>query len=70
MSQTTNGLMTASELAKYLGVHVRTIYRWLKEPGVGLPVIRMEGPKGRVMLRFERDKIERWLSGPVVDRKD
>lgn len=47
-------IMTASELASYLRVDVRTVYRYLKE--AQLPALRMEG-----RWRFRRDAIDQWL---------
>jgi len=47
-------LMTASELAKYLKVEVRTVYRYLKD--ADLPAIRMGG-----RWRFRKEDIDRWL---------
>jgi len=47
-------LMTASELAKYLKVELRTVYRYLKD--ADLPAIRMGG-----RWRFRKEDIDRWL---------
>lgn len=47
-------LMTASELARYLKVDLRTVYRYLKESQI--PTLRMGG-----RWRFRRDDIDRWL---------
>lgn len=47
-------LMTAQELARYLKVDLRTVYRYLKD--TKLPAIRMEG-----RWRFRREEVDRWL---------
>ncbi|MBI2903266.1 MAG: response regulator [Candidatus Methylomirabilis oxyfera] len=47
-------LMTAPELAKYLKVELRTVYRYLKD--AQLPAIRMGG-----RWRFRKEDIDRWL---------
>jgi excisionase family DNA binding protein len=47
-------LMTAPELAKYLKVELRTVYRYLKD--AELPAIRMGG-----RWRFRKEDIDRWL---------
>jgi len=47
-------LMTAPELAKYLKVELRTVYRYLKD--ADLPAIRMGG-----RWRFRKEDIDRWL---------
>ncbi len=50
----TGELMTAPELAKYLKVELRTVYRYLKD--TQLPAIRMGG-----RWRFRKEDIDRWL---------
>ncbi len=47
-------LMTAPELAKYLKVELRTVYRYLKD--ADLPAIRMAG-----RWRFRKQDVDRWL---------
>ena len=47
-------LMTARELAKYLKVELRTVYRYLKD--AQLPALRMGG-----RWRFRRGDIDQWL---------
>lgn len=47
-------LMTAPELARYLKVDLRTVYRYLKESQI--PTLRMGG-----RWRFRRQDIDRWL---------
>ena len=47
-------LMTAPEVAKYLKVELRTVYRYLRD--AQLPAIRMGG-----RWRFRRDDINGWL---------
>lgn len=49
-----DGLMTAPELAKYLKVELRTVYRYLKD--AKLPAIRMRG-----RWRFRKEDVDRWL---------
>lgn len=60
----TDELMTAPELARYLKVDLRTVYRYLKE--AQLPAIRMEG-----RWRFRQRDIDRWLlrRAPLGARK-
>jgi len=51
------GLLTSwKEIAEYLGVSVRTAQKW--EAGLGLPVHRLPGEKGRVSA--EAAGLERW----------
>jgi len=47
-------LMTAPEVAKYLKVELRTVYRYLRE--AQLPAIRMAG-----RWRFRREDVDGWL---------
>lgn len=62
-------LLTATELAEYLKIHVRTVRRWVREGR--LPAIRM----GRG-LRFASDDVDeavrrgRSASGPGRDVRD
>lgn len=60
----TDELMTGPELAKYLKVDLRTVYRYLKD--AQLPAIRMER-----RWRFRRADIDRWLlrRAPIEARK-
>ena len=53
----TDELMTASELADYLKVELRTVYRYLRE--LQLPAIRLGG-----RWRFRRGDIDQWLLQP------
>jgi excisionase family DNA binding protein len=61
----TDELMTAPELAKYLKVELRTVYRYLKDSQ--LPAIRMGG-----RWRFRKEDVDRWLlqQAPWRARRD
>ena len=48
-------LWTAQEVAEYLGVHEKTVYRW-KNQG-GLPCSRLGN-----RLRFDPNDVLRWVS--------
>jgi len=59
-------LMTAREVAKYLKVELRTVYRYLKEGQ--LPAFRVGG-----RWRFRKEDIDRWLlehAPPQVRRRE
>jgi len=49
--------MTTIELAKALGVNVKTIVRWTRDPFRPLPHTRAGGRH----LRFDADTLRRWL---------
>jgi len=53
-------VMTASEVAKYLKVSRHTVVRYAKEGT--LPA----GKMGRCW-RFDKDLIDRWLRGEIID---
>ena len=48
-------LMTYVEVAKYCGVHERTIARWVDK--LGMPAIKPGG-----VVRFNLDAVDKWLS--------
>jgi excisionase family DNA binding protein len=48
-------LLTATELARYLQIHIKTVYTWVARGE--LPSIRIGG-----RLRFSPDDILRWVS--------
>jgi excisionase family DNA binding protein len=54
MGKMADDLITAPELAKYLKVELRTVYRYLKD--ADLPAIRMGG-----RWRFRKEDVDRWL---------
>ena len=54
-----DGLMTASELARYLKLELRTVYRYLKDGH--LPAIRVGG-----QWRFRKREIDQWLLQRVL----
>ena len=54
-SQPRAGLLTATQVAEYLGVHRKTIYAWIRTRG--LPCVRLGG-----CLRFRWDDVLRWAS--------
>lgn len=47
-------LMEVSEVAQYLGISKRTLYRHLREEG--LPAYRLGG-----QWRFKKEKLDEWL---------
>lgn len=49
-------LLPTSAVAQRLGVHVRTIHRWVNE-GVLIPVVRTPGIRGAYL--FDRADVER-----------
>jgi len=49
-----NNLMTIDDLAGYLKVKRRTIYKWLKYNKI--PAVKLVG-----QWRFKKDKIDAWL---------
>jgi excisionase family DNA binding protein len=51
-----NGILTPSEAALYLNVHVRTIYRLAKEG-------KIPGRKLGGRWRFKKATLDEWLSG-------
>jgi len=48
-------LMTYDEIARYCGVHERTIARWVEKHG--MPAIKPGG-----VVRFNLDAVDKWLS--------
>lgn len=48
-------LMTADQVAEYLGIHKYTVYELVRNHG--LPVIRLY-PR---VLRFDKDEIRKWM---------
>lgn len=57
----TQGLMSTQELADYLGVPTRTVYRW-RQTGTGPRAFRV----GK-HLRFQRPDVDRWLETCALD---
>jgi excisionase family DNA binding protein len=53
-------IMTVQELARYLRVHVMTVYRMIQRGD--LPAARV----GRGW-RFRRDQVDRWLKGREIN---
>lgn len=69
MAPTGNGnrephFLTPKEAAAYLGVVVRTIYRWSRKPTAkgGLP-LRNFGSKKHPCYRIPKDKFIEWANG-------
>lgn len=56
---TTSELMTAEEVAAYLGIAVRTVYRKVQQRAI--PHIKAGG-----MLRFSRKQVDAWLEENTV----
>ena len=54
MDATFRRLLTAPEVAEWLGVHVKTVYQWAEEGK--LPCIKIGN-----LLRFEFCEMSRWL---------
>jgi excisionase family DNA binding protein len=55
-SKPSDNLMTAQDLAEYLGVAVKTIYNW-RSRRTGPPGYKPGGS----MLRFKREQVDGWL---------
>jgi excisionase family DNA binding protein len=51
----TDCLWTIAEVARYLRVHPKTVYKWVRDEG--LPSIRI-----RSAVRFHRSDVLRWLA--------
>ncbi len=52
-------LLTAEEVADWLGVHVQTFYRWRYGPNPDAPpAVRVGGHK----LKWRRSTVEKWLA--------
>ena len=56
-------IMTAAEVAKYLGVHQITIYRLIKE--TDMPAFKLKG-----QWRFKKDLLDEWIVKSMKERKD
>jgi len=56
-------IMTASEVAKYLGVHQITVYRLIKE--TDMPTFKLKG-----QWRFKKDLLDEWIVKSMKERKD
>jgi len=56
-------IMTAAEVAKYLGVHQITVYRLIKE--TDMPAFKLKG-----QWRFKKDMLDEWIVKNMNDRKD
>jgi excisionase family DNA binding protein len=56
-------IMTASEVAKFLGVHQITVYRLVKETDI--PAFKLKG-----QWRFKKDLLDEWIVKSMKDRKD
>jgi excisionase family DNA binding protein len=48
-------IMTAQELADYLGISTRTLSRWAKD-GKGPPRVKQNG-----FICYRREAVDRWL---------
>ncbi len=55
-------IMTLQEVAKYLGLHVMTVYKLTREG-------RVPGAKIGGQWRFKRDVLEEWLDAQMQPRK-
>jgi len=56
-------IMTAGEVAKYLGVHQITVYRLIKE--TDMPAFKLKG-----QWRFKKDLLDEWIVKSMKERKD
>lgn len=61
MQNTKTELVPAPQLAKEIGIHRRSLARWLEDEAVGLP----KPTKIRSRLFFRRDEIEAWKAARV-----
>lgn len=57
----TNNIMTLSEVANYLGLHVMTVYKLTREGRV--PAAKIGG-----QWRFKRDILDSWLEAQMLRR--
>lgn len=55
-------IMTPKEAAKYLGLHLVTVYRLIKKDE--LPCFRLGG-----QWRFKKDLLDAWIEGSTDKRK-
>ncbi|MCP4652287.1 MAG: helix-turn-helix domain-containing protein [Candidatus Omnitrophica bacterium] len=55
-------IMSASEAAKYLGVHTITIYRLIQDTDI--PAFKLKG-----QWRFKRDLLEHWVEKRIKRRQ-
>jgi excisionase family DNA binding protein len=55
-SKDANTIMTTKDVAKALGVELRTVQRWVRRGS--LPAIKLPGGRGE--FRFEPAEIEKW----------
>lgn len=53
-------LMTAKEVAAYLGVHPKSVDRWASQ-GAGPPYVKIEGAR-----RYDRADLLRWVEARKV----
>jgi excisionase family DNA binding protein len=56
-----NNIMTLGEVAKYLGLHVMTVYKLTREGRV--PAAKIGG-----QWRFKRDILDGWLEAQMLRR--
>jgi excisionase family DNA binding protein len=56
-------IMTAAEVAKFLGVHQITVYRLVKE--TDMPAFKLKG-----QWRFKKDLLDEWIVKSMKERKD
>ena len=56
-----NNIMTLSEVANYLGLHVMTVYKLTREG-------RVPGAKIGGQWRFKRDILDGWLEAQMLRR--
>ena len=58
-------LISTKELSEILGVHIQTIYNWVKE---GMPRMKM----GYNLVRYDLDEVMKWIENRIeeVDNKE
>jgi len=56
-------IMTAEEVAKYLGVHIITVYRLIKD--TDMPAFKLKG-----QWRFKKDLLDNWIVKNMKERKE
>jgi excisionase family DNA binding protein len=61
--QVAESLMTVEELADYLSIPVKTVYRW-RLTGVG-----PRGAKVGRYVRFRRADVDEWLEGQLQEER-
>jgi len=49
--------LTLEEVAEYLGVHINTVYKYLKDESNPLPTFKISGR----VIRVKKEELDKWL---------